>query len=204
VPALVLLLAVGSLALEACGSSGSSTKTATGATSANSAVATTRNGVPKNIDPRLTDPGSPGAAVLDLWRYLQMGAVPVAMLSIDQKAQASVGEAILAGAMASVQGDLKSTKAYVTGTEQTPAGTLVRVAATRPDGGLSTDVFLLRQRGGKWKVVYDTLLTDAIRIHAESLADNRSVPAGKDPSARAVAAGLAATDRYRASAITGG
>lgn len=126
--------------------------------------------VPKDVSNKFSRPGSPGAAILTLWRFVRGGALPVAVGSYDRSVQRSLGLALLAGALRTQQPSAKQLRAEITGQDKTPAGELLTMNAS--DGTVTrTFSFITRKRGGRWLVVYDTLLEDALPAYVRLQTD---------------------------------
>ena len=143
--------------------------------------------------------GSPGAAVLALWDYLQIGAVPAAVLSYDPSVRRAVGVADLAGALSDQEAEVRLHRPRVVSARRTPAGTLVVLEAKGPERRLKYSYFLRRTRG-EWRVVYDSLLHSGLKAYVAGRAQNDLTPA-PEPSPAARAAGAEAASRFRAVAI---
>jgi len=151
----------------------------------------------KQTDEAFIRNGTAGRAVLDHWRRLKSGAVPVAVLGYDSKVRKRVGTAALAGALAFQQVDLANVEAVVTGIETTPKGQLVTVEVFRPDAPPVQQTYLLRRVNGDWLIVFDTLTQSAIQTHVQARVQGSIRPGATNPDPQAVEAGNAAAERFR-------
>lgn len=125
---------------------------------------------PKSVDAikqdsKLIRPGSPGRAVITFWKFVQVGAVPPAVLAYAPEVRRDVGAPSIAGALASQQGNLADTKPVVWQVRQTRAGPMVLVRAVRSEGSSPDYAFLLRRRQGRYEVTYDSLTASALRSY---------------------------------------
>jgi hypothetical protein len=121
---------------------------------------------PSKSDGKLTKAGSPGRTVISLWRYIQLGAVPAAVLSYDPRVRDRVGTELLAGALINQQRLLGTFSPKIASDERAPGGRLLVVSARSRQGVSQDYAYILRQRGRTWYVMYDTLLDEALRNYA--------------------------------------
>jgi len=126
---------------------------------------------------KLSRRGSPGAAVLELWRYVQVGAIPAAVFSYDRRVRRGVGPAYLAGALQTQQPVAARLTPEVVLQDKTPRGTLVVVNATGEDVVSRQISYILRRDGKQWKILYDTLLEKAIPEYVQQRAQPDLTPA---------------------------
>ena len=189
-----LLLAVVAIAGVACNGDDDDTSTAGTATTASAKATNLRQ------DPALVRPSTPGRAILDQWRYMKLGAVPLAFSSYATKARIEVGNADLAGMIAEQELNLADLRPVVTAEENTAFGPLITLKAVGTDGRVLTYTYLMRREGRLWRVAYDTLTHSALRTYVTNRVQNATKP-GADPSARAREAGAKAAERYRLSAL---
>ncbi len=188
-----LALAV-AFAVAGCGGSGSSDKQAAPVKPAPSAVASR---------PQLDRPGSPGAAIVSLWQLLRVDALPDAAALYDGSAIAGVGTLNFGAALQDLPKTYLTNRLSLVSSRRTGRGSLV-VLKAKGQGGSQTGSYSLRRRGGRWVIVYDSLLDSAIARVVAKRVQGGSGSAG-EPSRAAQAAGDNAAARYRASALeTGG
>lgn len=139
----------------------------------------------------LVKSGSPGAAVLVFWRYLQLGAVIPAIELFDPKVTAAVGLPLLTGALAAVQPQLAPHRPIVLGDEPTAAGHLLTVLTTG-EAVPARYSFLAKRTQGRWRLEYDTLTAAALREYAR-------INGGQNAQ-KAAAAARAAASTFRVAA----
>ena len=151
----------------------------------------------KQTDAEIISEGTAGRAVLDHWRRLKSGAVPVAVLAYDARVRERVGVASLAGALADQQIALANFEPVVTRTEATPKGELVTLDAFRADAPPVPHTYLLHQVGGDWLIVFDTLTQGALQAHVQARVQGSIRPGAKQPDPRAVEAGNLTAERFR-------
>ena len=151
-------------------------------------------------DPALVERGKPGATVVELWRYMKLGALPLALNLYDDGATQSAGVENLAGMLAEQEVNLAGFRPVVTAVEQTGLGPLLTVKAVGGDGRVLTYTYLMSRQGGAWRVRYDTFTHSALRTYVTNRVQNGIKP-GAEPSGRALEAGAVAAERYRLSAL---
>lgn len=152
--------------------------------------------LPKSaVDARAAD--SPERAVLQTWRWLQLGAYPVAVRMYDEDVREALGAATIVGALQSVSTAVSAMSLSIRSAEETEAGTLVEARATSKGNPANTFVFLLRRRDDGWKIVYDSLLSEAVGAHVQARVQREVAPGADAPSPRAAIAGARAAERYR-------
>ena len=57
--------------------------------------------------------------------------------------------------------------------------------------------YILRRKGKQWKIVYDSMVGDAIADYVQAQEQDKIDPAAKKPSRRAIAAGKAAAQTFQ-------
>lgn len=146
------------------------------------------------------DRGSSARAVLGLWDSLKLGAVPVAVDAYLPDVTEAVGASALAAVLAALQGTVVQYEPKVIDVESTPAGSLVSVRAVAGNGPAVEHAYLLRRRGGRWRVAYDTLVArniDALVAREQGALDGNV----ERPSRRARQAGAEAARLFRDTAL---
>lgn len=146
---------------------------------------------------RLTKPGSPGAAVVRNFRYIQLGAIPASVALYSAGVRSSVGLPELAGGLQLAQGSLKESKATVERVEKSPGGTLVILRAQPPTGASQLYLFAMRRQRGQWVIAYDTLTANSIQSYATNAVQDGIKPGAKTPAPRAAKAGRRAASEFR-------
>jgi hypothetical protein len=187
----VLSLLVAAALLAACGG-GSSTSTSSDLIPAGATAAGKSAG---------RHPTSPGGVVIRLWRFLKVGAVPPAVLLYDPKVRRDVGLGTLAGVLAAQESTAGPLNVAIQDVQRTPAGTLVFAKAQSSSGPGQAYSFLMQQRGGRWYVVYDTLVGKSIETLVARQTDGSSTPDAK-LSLRARRAGSAAARSFRSAWVS--
>lgn len=152
---------------------------------------------------RLARRGTPGATVLRLWRYLQVGAIPPAALLYAKDVRENLGIADLAGALSLSVASVVVYRPTIVSVERTPGGSLVILRAVSKTGVSPQYAYVLRRKGGKWVITYDSLLEPALKnyvIAKVRLARNEKQ---KQPSIKARRAGEAVAEVYRLATLVG-
>jgi hypothetical protein len=187
----VLALVAAAAVLAACGG-GSSNNTSSGGISGQPTAAGKTAG---------RDPTSPGGVVIRLWRFLKFGAVPPAVLLYDPKVRRDVGLGALAGVLAAQESTVGPLNVAIRDVQRTPVGTLVLANGQNSSGPAQAYSFLLQKKGGRWYVVYDTLVGKSIEALVAHQTDGSSTPDAQ-LSARARRAGSAAARNFRSAWVS--
>jgi hypothetical protein len=153
--------------------------------------------------PELVAAGTAGAAVLEFWRYMQVGAVPAAVLAYTPAVRRAVGVTTLAGAVAAQRGNVRDINPVVVSADRTAAGTLVivRGRAAEPGSAPLEASYTLRRTGGRWLIAFDTLADAAIRDYVLASVQGSIDPRASRPGREATKAAYEATERFRAAAF---
>jgi hypothetical protein len=151
-------------------------------------------------DPSLVRHDSPGAAVLELWRFMRLGAVPLAVTMYPERVRTDVGLPALAGTLAEQEGTLRDLRPYVTAVDPTTLGPLVTLKAVGRDGRVLTYTYLMSKKARQWRVAYDSFTHSALTAYVTTRVQN-SIRPGAEPSAKAREAAAQAAERYRLSAL---
>ncbi len=114
-------------------------------------------------DSSLAQEGAPGETVLETFRFIQLGAIPPAVLQYDPGVRKQVGLPAFAGAVQYLQPQVAESSARLESVEATPGGQLAILRVTPPTGPPQTYSYVLRKRGGRWNVVYDTFMAGGLR-----------------------------------------
>jgi hypothetical protein len=110
--------------------------------------------------------GTPGRTVLETFRFIQLGAIPPAVLQYDSGVREQVGLPAFAGAVQFLQPQVAESSARLESVEATRGGQLAILSVTPPKGPSQTYSYVLRKRGGRWNVVYDTFMAGGLRNSA--------------------------------------
>ncbi len=114
-------------------------------------------------DSGLAREGAPGRTVLETFRFIQLGAIPPAVLQYTSAVREKVGLPALASAVQSLQAPVADSSARLESVETAPGGQLVILRVTPRQGPSQTHSYLLRKQGDRWMVAYDTLLELGLR-----------------------------------------
>lgn len=143
------------------------------------------------VEPGKAKAGSPERAVLTLVRYLQLNSSSVALDAYHPRVLAEFGEETVAEALSSQQGGvIKSVSKPMR--EGTRKGVLVTLQSTVKGQEPIRYAFILRNTGGRWKIIYDTILEAGLASTGQS----RAADSGAKED-EAAAAARRATRRYR-------
>jgi hypothetical protein len=155
-------------------------------------------------DPELVGAGSPGRVVQQYWRYLRSGIVPTAIALYDDEVRRRVGVATFAGAMSEQEYVLRGTsEPVVVRREDTEAGALVTTVTRQRDrSNLRTSFILRRDQGGRWRIVYDTVMSRALPGFETTRVQNETAPGAGSPGPDAFAAGASVAERYGTALFT--
>ncbi len=117
-------------------------------------------------DSGLAQEGAPGRTVLETFRFIQLGAIPPAVLQYDSAVRDQVGLPALAGAVQNLRPQVAESSARLESVETAPGGQLAILRVTPPQGPSRIYSYLLRKRGDRWTVAYDTLMEVGLRSTA--------------------------------------
>jgi hypothetical protein len=187
-PPRILLMIGALLVLVAAGCSGSSTHE----TPEEQALVTAK------ASSRAAPAKSPSAVVLQLWRAVQVGDVPSAVGLYDPRVRGSVGFTTIAGTLAQERSALAVLRPQIVSISRTPIGLELVVRATSRGSGVGVQSFLLRKGSEGWRVVYDTLLGDALAGYVQIRVQHRVAPRSNVPAPAAQLAGERASLVYQA------
>jgi len=149
-------------------------------------------------DVRKVPPGSPGRTLFELFFWAQWGSAPNIVAAYDPAVVRAVGVDDLTGAYALRRASLLASQPRITNTVSTSFGATVTVELLRRNEVPDRQSFTLRRIGGRWRVVYDTLLEDGIAAHVQGRETPASATAVPDAAAKA---GIFAARRYRTAAL---
>lgn len=143
-----------------------------------------------------TGRGSPSRAVMHLWYWGQWGSTPNIISAYDPTVVRRVGAGDTAGAYSNIRASLLASRPRIVDVSRGVDGlAFVSLEALSKNAPPEPYSFTLRKSGGRWVVVYDTLLESAIAAYTQF---RRSPdPNGKRPPPVAVRAGLAAARNFR-------
>jgi hypothetical protein len=145
---------------------------------------------------RLPPASEPEGTAMRVMRYVQVGSATGAATLYHPRAVDVVGLDRLTRSLVLRRPALSGARLRVSLKDQTSAGRLVVVAATGPSGEAEYS-FLLRRVAGRWLVINDSLLGDALAELVQMDVQRRIDPSETKPSPEAVAAGARAQRRYR-------
>jgi hypothetical protein len=154
--------------------------------------------VTEKASSRATTANSPSAVVLQLWRAVQVGDVPSAVGLYDPRVRDSIGFTTVAGTLAQQRTALAVLRPQIVSVSRTPLGLELVARATSRGSGVGVQSFLLRHGSEGWRVVYDTLLGDALAGYVQTQVQHRVAPKSNVPDPRAQLAGERASLAYQA------
>jgi hypothetical protein len=131
---------------------------------------------------------------------VQLGAIPTALDFYEPEVRRRVGALELAGAMLADRDLLAGRQLVVTSTLRLRSGIRVNVEGRRAGVSPGTWWFLLRRRGGVWRVGYDSLTGDRLAAWTTQVHQDTIRPGASTTSSAAVRAGKAAAAAFRAAA----
>lgn len=145
-----------------------------------------------------TPAGSPERTLLELFFWAQWGSAPNVVAAYAPQIVRAVGADNLSGAYGQQRAALLASLPRITNTVATRFGVIVTVELLRRNTAAARQSFTLRRVGGRWRVVFDTLLEDGIAAYVQ----NRVAPGSAQTVPPAAArAGVAAAADYRRVAL---
>lgn len=142
--------------------------------------------------------------VLRWWRGIQVGSTPTSILYYHPRVISTLGQDEITGALASQRPALAAMRPSVQSSLDTPLGVEVTVRATGAEGGAPIYYSVILERAGSsWRILYDSLLGDAIGPFVQAREQRRLAPQAKEPVAAAVQAGEDATLEFRNLFVSG-
>jgi hypothetical protein len=145
---------------------------------------------------RLPPTSEPEGTPVRVLRYVQVGSEAAAATLYHPRAVQTVGLDRLTRSLALRRPTLSGADLRVSLRDQTTAGPLIGVAASGPGGDVEYS-FVLRRSRGRWLVIYDSLVGDALGELVQTDVQRSIDPSVTKPSSKAVAAGARAQRRYR-------
>lgn len=140
---------------------------------------------------------SPAGITLQLWRAVQIGDIPAAVVLYHEKVRRAIGVGNMAGALAQQRSSIAVLRPQIISIKRTRVGVEVTVRATSRGSSVGIQSFLLRRGFNGWSVAYDTLLGDALPSYVESVVQNRLAPGSKGPLPTAQLAAARTSATYR-------
>ena len=180
------LIATTLMVLALAGCSGTSTRS----TSQDNALVTADEVAQASAD-------SPKGVVLQIWRAVQVGDIPSAVLFYHERVRRTVGVRNIAGTLAQLRSTVALLHPEIVSNSRTPVGVELTVRATSDGSSVGLHSFLLRQSEEGWRVAYDTLLGDALPSYVEGDVHNRLAPRSEKPPRAAQLAAVRITTTYR-------
>lgn len=132
----------------------------------------------------LETPNSAASVVMTFIQDLRDGAGPALYPVYDRRIPDRVGKGDVLGALQVMSGITAGTRPVVTRRRKTRAGELVVVRLLRTVGSDSRYSFLLRRKGKRWRIVYDSLMVQGLQSYVSSRVSGGVGP----PSAKATKA----------------
>jgi hypothetical protein len=115
--------------------------------------------------------------------------------------QNAIGVENIAGSLAQQRASLAVLHPRIVSVTQTPYGVELTVRATSKGSSVGIQSFLLRRGKDGWRVVYDTLLGDALPGYVENATQHRLAPGSTTPVPEAQVAGERIASLYRTLAV---
>jgi hypothetical protein len=140
---------------------------------------------------------SPQSVVLQVWFYAQWGSAPSIVRFYDPRVVSTIGAATIANAFARERDDMLGMTPRLGSVVRGPGGRLVTVTLLSATAAPEPESYLLRRRGGVWRIVHDSVLEHALRDYVQVKTQQRVAPGAPRADPRAVAAGVRAATRYR-------
>jgi hypothetical protein len=135
--------------------------------------------------------------MLRLWRAVQVGDIPSAVLYYHERVRRVIGVGNIARALAKVRPSVAVLQPRIISVNPTPAGVEVNVRATSAGSSVGIQSFLLRRGDEGWRVGYDTVLGDALSPYLESEIQNGLSPRTNAPLTSEELAGIRLSSTYR-------
>jgi hypothetical protein len=136
--------------------------------------------------------GSPDKALMELLFWTQWGNLPSVVDAYDPRIVAAMGVSGITGAYSWLRPQVSTSKARVIQRRRHGSTVFLGVEFLTKDGPVR-ESFLLRRRGGQWRILYDTLLERALKGYTETRVSGGALK----PGHAAVRAGERAAQRYR-------
>jgi hypothetical protein len=146
---------------------------------------------------RLPPATEPEGTALRILRYVQAGSETGAATLYHPRVIEVVGFDRITRSLRLRRPALTGARLRVSLQERTPAGPLVVVATRGASSGDAEYSFVVRHFEGRWRVINDSLLGDALAELIQLEVQQRINPNAREPSSEAVAAGARAQSRYR-------
>jgi hypothetical protein len=147
---------------------------------------------------RASPKGSPERTLFELLFWAQWGSAPNVVAAYTPEVVRAVGVANLSGAYGQQRATLLSSLPRITSVVTTSFGVAVTVELLRRNTTPAPQSFTLRRVGGRWRVVYDTLLENGLAAYVQTINTPASAKTAPDS---AVKAGIAAAADYRTAAL---
>ncbi len=147
---------------------------------------------------RPLESSGPQATVREMSRLLRFGAVPGAADLYSKRLAAAVGRTVLVAALRQAAPAYAQAKLRVRGVRKTPTGTILLVQRVAPEGAPANASFIVRRSEGKWRIVYDSFLSDAVFAVVRARRQRQIDPAAKQESPEAVASATALQQQFDA------
>jgi hypothetical protein len=194
------LAAVVALAVTGCGGTGTKNEgnvanvPETGVTGADGRLSEAPTPL-RIADLRREPRGSAQAAVLRLFYFAQWGSAPNIASAYDPLVRNAVGVSNIVGTYGQQRSALATSRPRIIESTATATGTFVSLELLRADAPPARHSFSLRQRYGRWQIVFDTLLEGGLDAYISSVR-SRS-PVGRPPDRSAARQGREAAQNYR-------
>jgi hypothetical protein len=140
---------------------------------------------------------SPSRTTLELWRAIQVGDLPSAAAFYSDEVRAAIGIGNILGALAQQRASITVLRPRILSVVRTPRGIEVTLRAMSGGSSVGLQSFLLQRGRSGWRVVYDTLMGDALPSYVQSSVQHRVAPNSTTTAPAALVAADRIVDKYR-------
>ncbi len=137
--------------------------------------------------------GSAEAAVMQLLFWTQWGNLPSIVDAYDPRVVRRLGVSNLTGAYSWLRPQIASSKAQLLLVRRRGTTRFVGIELLSKDADPTRESFLLRRSEGEWRILYDSLLEQALKAHTVARLSGDS----PRPSSRVVKVAERAAQQYR-------
>jgi uncharacterized protein YceK len=143
------------------------------------------------------DPASPQGITLRMWRAVQIGDIPSAVVLYHQSVRRAIGVQNIAGTLAQLRAPVALLQPKVLSVATTELGKEVTLRAMSGGSSVGIQSFLLLRDQGEWRIAYDTLFGDALPTFVQGDVQNRLGSNSSAAVRKAQVAGARMAVRYR-------
>jgi hypothetical protein len=136
---------------------------------------------------------------MQYWQSIQRQALASSLSLYAPRVVAAIGLSTFAGLLAKERDTARAARLNIIGIETVAGGRLVTAEMLPTVGAKVVHTFFLRRPMKRWRIMYDTVLAQAIRSYVQGLVQRGIDRYAARPSVRAVRAGNRAIEAYRRS-----